>query len=224
MREVIVEFPLEVLSQSGFPSALVRRDRSLKFLHLDVNGFQVSCKIPTSELSAFKKRFRGQYKALRIKRLHRNSEDGLQTLLIRGRWTMESVNRRDKRVKLLRLFAECQVYLLRSPEVVGEKFRVALGGEPLRIRQMLKEFDRLKVAYRIAELGTLPGNIGPSSPLDSLTTQQMRVLRLAHGMGYYDVPRRVGTKELSGLLKMDKGTTGEHIRRAEKHIMDHLLA
>jgi predicted DNA binding protein len=46
------------------------------------------------------------------------------------------------------------------------------------------------------------------------------VLRLAHGMGYYNDPWRIGTWELARILKMDKGTAGDRIRRAEKHVMD----
>jgi predicted DNA binding protein len=51
----------------------------------------------------------------------------------------------------------------------------------------------------------------------------MRVLRLAYAEGYYDIPRTVSTELLARLLRMDKGTVGEHLRRAEKNLMDFLM-
>jgi len=57
-----------------------------------------------------------------------------------------------------------------------------------------------------------------------MTLQQMRVLRLAHTLGYYEIPRKIGTAGLASILGMDKGTVGEHLRRAEKHAFDDLLA
>ena len=51
----------------------------------------------------------------------------------------------------------------------------------------------------------------------------MRILRLAYSEGYYNVPRKISTEELAKLLKMEKGNVGEHLRRAEKNIMDFLM-
>ena len=61
------------------------------------------------------------------------------------------------------------------------------------------------------------------SAFDRLTPQQMRILRLAYVEGYYNVPRKISTEELAKLLKMEKGNVGEHLRRAEKNIMDFLM-
>jgi predicted DNA binding protein len=43
-------------------------------------------------------------------------------------------------------------------------------------------------------------------------------------MGYYDVPKRTGVEEIAQLLGKDKGTVGEQLRRAEKHVFNRLLA
>jgi len=43
-------------------------------------------------------------------------------------------------------------------------------------------------------------------------------------MGYYDVPKKARVEDIARLLGMDKGTVGEHLRRAEKHVFDHLLS
>lgn len=159
MLQVTMEIPLAVLSESGFPLALLGKGRFLRFLRQDPYGFQVSYKVPTAEVSEFKKRLREQYEAvLGMERLHRNDEDGLETLLIRGRWMHKrSLKRRDQAAKTLRSLSGCQAYFLRSPKVVGENLWVSIGGEPSKIRQRLAKFDKLKVPYSVANFAELEG-------------------------------------------------------------------
>jgi len=131
---------------------MLKKDRSLRFLRQDTYGFQVSCKVRTAETSAFKKRIIEEYEAVRgVKKLYRTNKDGLEALLIRGRW-LRSGGRdsRGQAAKTLRALGACQIYLSRSPEYVGERLRVAIEGEQSKIRQLLARLDRLKVAYRIS--------------------------------------------------------------------------
>lgn len=147
-QQFTVEFPLEVLSESGFPLALLRTARFLRFLRQDTHGFQVSYQVPTGKVSAFKKMLE-QYGAVTgVKTLYRVDRDGLETLLIRGRWSRNGgVNRRDQAAKMLRSLSVCQNYLVRPPEVVGKKLRVAIEGEQSKIRHLLARFDKMKVSY-----------------------------------------------------------------------------
>jgi predicted DNA binding protein len=46
---------------------------------------------------------------------------------------------------------------------------------------------------------------------------------LAYVEGYYNVPRKISTEQLANLLGMEKGNVGEHLRRAEKNLMDFLM-
>jgi hypothetical protein len=150
--QLTIEFSLEVLSESGFPLALLRKPRFLWFLRQDTYGFQISCKVPTAEIPAFKKRLMEQYEAVTgVKRLYPVDKDGLETLLIRGRWLRnEGVNKRDQAAKMLRSLSACQTYLFRPSKVVGKKLRVAIEGEQSKIEQLLARFDRLKVSYRFS--------------------------------------------------------------------------
>jgi predicted DNA binding protein len=43
-------------------------------------------------------------------------------------------------------------------------------------------------------------------------------------MGYYDVPRPLSTDRLAWMLKTDKGIVGMHMRRAERNLLNSLLA
>ncbi len=152
MRQLTMEFPLEVLSESGFPLALLRIARFLGFLRQDLYGFQISCKVQTAEISAFKKKWEQYESIVRVLRLYPANKDGLETLLIRGRWLRKgSLNSRDQAAKILRSLSKCQKYFLLSPEVVGEKLRVAIAGEQSKITQLLARFDKSKIPYRIAQ-------------------------------------------------------------------------
>ena len=52
------------------------------------------------------------------------------------------------------------------------------------------------------------------SLLSKLTSRQRQMLLTAYGLGYYDVPRRISSDELSRHLKVDKSTLVEHLRRS----------
>jgi predicted DNA binding protein len=97
-----------------------------------------------------------------------------------------------------------------------------LVGAPESLKNLLKiAFENAKKDYSITKLcGIEKSN---DSPLDKLTLQQMRVLRLAYAEGYYNIPRTASTEHLARLLGMDKGTVGEHLRRAEKNLIEFLM-
>jgi len=151
-REITLEFPLKVLSEAGFPLALLGNNRSIGFLRQDTYGYQISYKVPTTEISSFKKRIMEQYESVRgVERLSRAHKDGLETLLLRGRWLRNGgVERRSQAAKTLRALGACQIYLSRPQEVVGEKLRIAMEAERSKISRLLARFDRLKVEYRIS--------------------------------------------------------------------------
>src|SRR5712692_2210458 len=161
LRQITVEFPLEVLSEAGFPVALLRVARFLRFLRQDPYGFQISCKVPTAEFSTFKNKWEQYESVVSVNKLYRANKDGLETLLIRGRWLRKgSVSNRDQAAKILRSLSNCQKYLLRPPEVAGEKLRVAIKGEQSKIRQLLAKFDKTRVPYRTANIAESAPKVG----------------------------------------------------------------
>ena len=153
MRQLILEFSLEVLSELGFPTSLLSKSESLRFLRQDTYGFQISFNVQASQVSSFKKTLMEQNEAVRgVEKLSRANTDGLETLLIRGRWLSRngSVNSRSKAAKTLRSLSASQKYLLKRPEIVGEKLRLSIEGKESEIRMLLARIDRLKVPYNMA--------------------------------------------------------------------------
>jgi hypothetical protein len=152
LRELTLEFPLEVLSESGFPLVLLGKVGSLGFPRQDTYGFQITYQVQAAEVSAFKKRIMEQYEAVRgVHKLSRTDKDGLETLLLRGRWLRNGgVERRGQAAKTLRALGACQAYLSRPSVVSGKKLRVAIRGERSKIGKLLARIDRLKVEYSIS--------------------------------------------------------------------------
>ena len=60
-------------------------------------------------------------------------------------------------------------------------------------------------------------------PSSSLSNRQAEVLELAYNAGYYDWPRPTDAKTLAGELDISHATFLEHLRKAERKIMDEAL-
>jgi predicted DNA binding protein len=50
------------------------------------------------------------------------------------------------------------------------------------------------------------------------------MLLTAYALGYYDVPRRISSDDLSRHLDVDKSTIVEHLRKAERKIIASIVA
>jgi predicted DNA binding protein len=62
------------------------------------------------------------------------------------------------------------------------------------------------------------------SYLAELTGRQRQALITAYSLGYYDVPRKVSSEEVSRHLNMDKSTFVEHLRKAERKIVAQVIS
>jgi len=90
------------------------------------------------------------------------------------------------------------------------------------LQAYLRHAERRNLALKILSLTPL----GPKaeSPMSALTAKQRQVLVTAYGLGYYDVPRRISSDKMARLLKIDKSTMAEHLRKAEKRMIKSVIA
>jgi hypothetical protein len=59
--------------------------------------------------------------------------------------------------------------------------------------------------------------------LSALTGRQYEMLEEAHRRGYYDYPKRTGVRKLAERKKLSHTAVANHLRKAQKKIMDALL-
>ena len=79
--------------------------------------------------------------------------------------------------------------------------------------------NRLKKRFSIVnikELSTTPFNSSPKI----LTAKQIKAIKLAYDSGYFDIPRRKTTEELSDELGISRVSFRERMRRAEKRLIE----
>ncbi|MFC7127850.1 helix-turn-helix domain-containing protein [Haloferax chudinovii] len=62
--------------------------------------------------------------------------------------------------------------------------------------------------------------LAPADAMPALTGRQREALRLAHAGGYYDLPRGIETATIADEMGVSRRTAEEHLRRAERKVMD----
>ncbi len=63
-------------------------------------------------------------------------------------------------------------------------------------------------------------NTDGAEPEVGLTDRQMKTLKTAVEMGYFDTPRRASIKDVAGRLAVSPSTAVEHLRKAEKKVLE----
>jgi predicted DNA binding protein len=165
----------------------------------------------------------GRYN-VRLKSLNKE-KSGDEIIQVSGTWkglTEGRASHSSKIAAFMKSVGRKRIYIVRSPSFDGGRLRVSLAGDGEAVKRLLQEMTSAEIPFEVSSLSS--SRAREESLLADLTERQVQVLRLAHSMGYYDVPKRTGVEEIARLLGKDKGTVGEQLRRAEKHVFDRLLA
>jgi len=100
--------------------------------------------------------------------------------------------------------SELYLYVVCEDELVGDVISV------------------VKKVYH-GELASIEEYSAEESPLSKLTGKQLETLLLAYKSGYFDSPRRVTLRELAGMLNLSPSTVKEHLRKAQRKILEELI-
>ncbi|MGA2663402.1 MAG: helix-turn-helix domain-containing protein [Nitrososphaerales archaeon] len=92
-------------------------------------------------------------------------------------------------------------------------------------KQMKKHLEYLErhARGRFKVVSLTDARFPPNSPIARLTEKQRRVLITAYKLGYYDVPKRMGSEELAHRLGLVKSTFVAHRRKAERRLLAEIL-
>jgi hypothetical protein len=198
--------------------------QSARFLSLDAKGFMLLCRVPSGELVEFRRSLKhGAPHRMQVKVVNKE-RTGMRVVQVNGLWSYRT--RRpfitgQVSSRFVDLMKESIFHDISRLRISGETLVASAVGEDSDVEKLVAEIRHFGSAVRIVRIGR-PRGLG-TDPLQDLTARQRSTIQLAHAMGYYDIPRKGSTEEIARILGMDKGTVGEHLRRAEKHLIDRLL-
>jgi DNA-binding transcriptional ArsR family regulator len=230
MREITLEIPLldgPLSGETGFRflGNLLKHTASTYLFRMRGEGFLIICQIPSEEFDAFRKlNAANPSYGVHVKVLDRE-KSGDTTVQVSGTWqelTKGGNYHLSNIARFMKAIGRKRIYITRNPSFDGKRLHLSLAADEVVMKEMLGGVKSAEVPFRIAS--SSPSRAREESLLGDLTGKQAEVLRLAYSMGYYDVPKKVGIDEIARLLGKDKGTVGEHLRRAEKHVFDRLLS
>ncbi len=112
-------------------------------------------------------------------------------------------------------------YLFLPLEIRDEKLKISFIGNENQMQDFFKKVTEKGIRYKVTSL--TDASFSPDSPLNKLTEKQREALIAAHKLGYYDVPRRINTEQLAKKLGVSDSTLVEHLRKAEKRLIDNIL-
>jgi hypothetical protein len=220
LQQLDFEIPLARDSSSDL-MGLLERVQVLHLLRLDTKGYLLICRMSNLEWSTYRKSLPPiRLRKMSVKLLGKE-KSGNALLQVEGLWLGVHERRDPQAFEFFRAMEKAPLFGLGNPTIDAKAIRFSIVAESRKIKELLNGLEKFDVAYKVHNLSRLRAR--NQSLLNDLTTQQTRVLRLAHTLGYYEIPRRQRTEDLARILDMDTATVGEHLRRAEKHVFDELL-
>ena len=96
-------------------------------------------------------------------------------------------------------------------------------GNSKQIKKLLENLEeKSPLHYKVVSI--MDARFPPRSPLAHLTEKQREVLFSAYKLGYYDLPRRIGSEELAKKFGLVKSTFVAHRRKAERRLLKEMLS
>ena len=216
MRRLILEFPRGEISKiEGYTSPLlgVRSMEVLLLLKHTPDEITMICRAVLEDGVSDIREY--------LRRLD-NTTDQMRIIEQEGKGSyVVFVRHRPKQTNAGRyVFGEAGGYVV-SREVREGNFRVTYLGSAAQIRRTLRMLERSELRYKVMQL--TDANFSSDSPLRVLTERQRRVLITAYRLGYYDLPRRISSEQLSKALNLHKSAVATHRRKAELRILSEVL-
>lgn len=216
MRRVTLEFNYQGAWKQIFGSNAQKVEilEALRCFKCDLEGLAIICRIKLKDKRMNVKDLVGKGLLTNIEILYKE-KDGSEVVFIEGRSVVPQPPKGAHQTKLL---------VARPPDFLDvNRMKAEVIGKEMDIKKFLQYANKWSNTYKI--LGLTSVDTKAESPLSKLlTVKQRQALLTAFALGYYDVPRRISSEELSRHLDADKSTIVEHLRKAERKLIDDIIA
>lgn len=138
---------------------------------------------------------------------------GAYTVLYRGKPNVDFHRARE--------FWSAGTSMLSPLDIKGGRLRATFLGNSKQIKGILDLLDDSGIRYKTKQF--TDASLLPGSPLSALTAKQRQVLTAAFRAGYYDLPRKVGSRQLAAKLNIGSSDMIKHRRKAERRLLAELL-
>ena len=217
MRRITMEFNYEAAWKQifGLNANRVEVIEALRCFKCDTQGLAIICRIKLKDDNMnIQDLLRGKGLLTNIELLYKEKDDSL-VVFIEGRSCVPKPPKDIKPPKML---------MARPPDFLDvDRMKVEMIGKENEIKKLLHYTNKWgDNSFKI--LGLTSIDTKGASLLSKLTPRQRQMLLTAYALGYYDVPRRISSDELSRHLKVDKSTIVEHLRKAERKLIGSIIA
>jgi hypothetical protein len=217
MRRVTMEFDYQKAWKwiFGTNSEKVEVLEALRCFKCDTQGLAIICRIRLKDRNMnIQDLLMGKGLLTNIELLYKE-KDGSLVVFIEGRSCVPKPPKDIKQPKML---------MARPPDFLDvDRMKVEMIGKEDEIKKLLHYANKWgDNSFKI--LGLTSIDTKGESLLSKLGIKQRQALLTAFALGYYDVPRKISSEELSRHLNADKSTIVEHLRKAEKKLIDGIIA
>jgi hypothetical protein len=216
MRRITMEFDYQKAWKwiFGSNSEKVEVLEALRCFKCDTQGLAIICRIRLKDRKiTIQDLLMGKGLLTNIELLYKE-KDGSLVVFIEGRSCVPKPPKDIKQPKML---------MTRPPDFLDvDRMKVEMIGKEDEIKKLVHYANKWgDNSFKILGLTSIDAK--GESLLSKLTTRQRQMLLTAYALGYYDVPRRISSDDLSRHVNIDKSTIVEHLRKAERKLLDGII-
>ena len=217
MRRITMEFDYQKAWKwiFGSNSEKVEVLEALRCFKCDTQGLAIICRIRLKDRKiTIQDLLMGKGLLTNIELLYKE-KDGSLVVFIEGRSCVPKPPKDIKEPKML---------MTRPPDFLDvDRMKVEMIGKENEIKKLVHYANKWGAnSFKILGLTSIDAK--GESLLSKLTSRQRQILLTGYALGYYDVPRRISSDDLSRHLNVDKSTIVEHLRKAERKLIGSIIA
>jgi len=218
MRRITMEFDYQKAWKLifGTNSEKVEVLEALRCFKCDTQGLAIICRLRLKDRNMkIQDLLTGKGLLTNIELLYKE-KDGSIVVFIEGRSCVPKPPKDIKPPNML---------MTRPPDFLDvDRMKVEMIGKENEIKKLLHYTNKWgDNSFKILGLTSIDTK-GGESLLSKLTSRQRQMLLTAYALGYYDIPRRISSDDLARHLNVDKSTTVEHLRKAERKLIGSIIA